>query len=101
MPDFDTETNNNYSKPKSQFEIALDQKELLVRQEFEINSLRKKVEKIEVETRDKTIEEWKSKLVEVEKEVTARLTSQSFWTGFVMGLILTIIFWAVAGSIRG
>ena len=100
MPEFETETNYN-SKPKSQFEIALDQKELLVRQEFEINSLRKKVEKIEVETRDKTIEEWKSKLVEVEKEVTARLTSQSFWTGFVMGLILTIIFWAVAGSIRG
>ncbi len=100
MPEFETETNYN-SKPKSQFEIALDQKELLVRQEFEINSLRKKVEKIEVETRDKTIEEWKSKLVEVEKEVTARLTSQSFWTGFVMGLILTIIFWAVAGSFRG
>lgn len=100
MQAFDTETNYN-SKPKSQFEIALDQKELLVRQEFEINSLRKKVEKIEVETRDKTIEEWKGKFVEVEKEVTARLTSQSFWTGFVMGLILTIIFWAVAGSFRG
>ena len=101
MPEFETELNNNYSKPKSQFEIALDQKELLVRQEFEINSLRKKIERIEQDTREKTIEEWKNKLVEVEKEVTARLTSQSFWTGFILGLIITIIFWAIAGSFRG
>ena len=43
-----TETQNEKinSKGKSQFEIALDQKELIIRQEYEIGALRKKIDKI-------------------------------------------------------
>jgi hypothetical protein len=92
--------NNATGKSKSQFEIALDQKELIIRQEYEINGLRKQISKIEKDTSDKLNSEWEGKVFAIEKEFTAKQTSRAFWTGFILSAILFIILYSIINTFK-
>jgi hypothetical protein len=88
------------SKGKSQFEIALDQREQLTRQEYEINELRKQIGKIEKSTAEKLNAEWEGRVMAVEKEFTAKQTSRAFWTVFIISAVLFIIVYSIISNFR-
>lgn len=82
-------------KNRSQFEIALDQKEQIVRQEYEIDHLRKKIATIESDTVKKVNGEWEERIDKLQTEVKAQSSAQSFWWGFgtcfVIFLLLIVL----------
>jgi hypothetical protein len=84
--------NSSSSRAKSQFEIALEQKEFIIRQEYEINSLRKQISKIESDTISRVNKEWEGKVLTIEREMTIKKTRRSFWIGLALGVIIILIF---------